>query len=112
MNILQIIIICGLLLGGFSKAHAYVTSAEAVKMAKGKAAQSDFRSYFSGIKPKIRTDKYAQKFPQYYFVDFTPKIYTEFMSYLVVIEKKTGKIVHARDYYWPNKQPNLEWIFN
>ena len=76
---------------------------EAILMAKKEIEQAGLRNYFQNLKPIIREDKYALKYPDYWFVDFTPKIYFDFWGYLVVINKKTGKIIHSHDYYWPAK---------
>ena len=68
--------------------------------------------YFKLTQPILREDKYAAKFPDYWFVDYTPDVYTDFTSYLVVINKKTGEVIRAKDYYWPDKKPALDWVFN
>lgn len=84
---------------------------EAVLMAKKEIQDAGLRNYFQNLKPIIREDQHAMKYPDYWFVDFTPKIYFDFWGYLVVVEKQTGKIIHSHDYYWPAKIADLDWVF-
>jgi hypothetical protein len=85
---------------------------EAIMMAKSEIENAGLKNYFKNLKPILREDPYASKYPEYWFVDFTPKIYFDFWGYLVVINKKTGEIIHSRDYYWPVKIADLDWVFN
>lgn len=84
---------------------------EAILIADKKTEDADFRNYFQAIQPIIRTDKHAMKYPDYWFVDYTPEVWMDFTSFLVVIHKKTGEVIRARDYYWPEKRPGLDWVF-
>ena len=85
---------------------------EVILMAEDEIKKCDFPSYFGDITPKIRNDEYAKIYPDFWFVDYTPEVYMDFTSYLLVVNKKTGEIIRARDYYWPEKQPDLAWVFN
>ena len=84
---------------------------EAILMAKAEIENAGLRNYFKNLTPIIREDPQAAKYPEYWFVDFTPKIYFDFWGYLVVIDKKSGGILHSRDYYFPVKVANLDWVF-
>ncbi len=84
---------------------------EAILLAKQEINKAGLRNYFNNLKPIIREDPVAAKYPDYWIVDFTPKIYFDFWGYLVVINKKTGEIIHSRDYYFPAKIADLDWVF-
>ena len=83
---------------------------EAETIAQMKLVKSVYASYFDTTKAKIRTDEAAQKYPDYWFIDFTQGILFDAPSYLVVIDKKTGDILLS-DEYFPKKISNLDWVF-
>lgn len=84
---------------------------EAMVLAKNEVKKADFRNYFGAIEPKFREDKATAQYPGYWFVEFTPTVTMDFWSYFVVINKRTGEIVHAQDYYWPTRAADVNWIF-
>ena len=61
---------------------------EAFLMAKQEINKAGLRNYFNNLTPIIREDPRAAKYPDYWIVDFTPKIYFDFWGYLVVINKE------------------------
>ena len=89
-----------------------VNEFEAVTIAENELITKG-QEYYIQLGALLRQDEHAQKYPDYWFVGFSPKTYykDEFPGYLVVINKKTGEIVHSRDYYFPNQIPSLEWVF-
>ena len=71
------------------------------------------QEYYLQLGANLRQDEHAQKYPDYWFVGFSPKTYykDEFPGYLIVINKQSGEIIHSRDYYFPNQIPSLDWVF-
>jgi hypothetical protein len=83
---------------------------QAILIAEREKQQSDFREYFHSIKPVIRNDQHIRQFPEYWFVDYSPNVWMDFTSLLVVIDKRTGEVILARGNYWPSKIPEINWL--
>lgn len=80
-------------------------------MAVNELENAPYNRYFQALEPKLREDKHALKYPDYWFVDFTVDVNMDFTGYLVVIHKETGEILRSRMYYWPEKVAALDWVF-
>lgn len=84
---------------------------EAKTIAEVRMVNSEYRGYFDRVRPMIREDDYAASYPDFWFVDFTLRKLYDAPSYLVVINKSDGEIIHAGE-YWPKRTPELQWVFD
>jgi hypothetical protein len=82
---------------------------EAVAIAELRLVHSPYCSFFKKVPARVRTDKDAQQYPKYWFVDFTQKLMPDAPGFLVVIDRDTGEIKLATEYF-SRKIPNLEGI--
>ena len=82
---------------------------EAKVIAEMKLVHSAFAPYYETTEAQIRDDKDTQKYPQYWFVDFTQPLLFDAPSFLVVIDKESGDIALATEYY-PKRVPGLDFI--
>ena len=87
-----------------------VNEIEAILIAQDKLLESEYKSYDKIIPAKIRNDEAALKHPDYWFVDYTPAVPSNYPSLLIVINKMTGDIKLSKE-YWPNVVKDLDWAF-
>ena len=102
-----------------------VNAEEAKIMAQKQLIGFDEKRDYRITAPDIRTTPQALQYPDYWFVVFAhnwfspistdplARTYTELREtqYLVVIDKKTGAIKFAGEWY-PKRAPTFEWVFD
>ena len=87
-----------------------INEIEALLIAQNTLLESDFKSYDQVIPGKIRQDEAALQYPDYWFVDYTPAVTSNYPSLLIVIKKLTGDVFLTKE-YWPNVVKDLDWVF-
>ncbi len=89
-----------------------VTEKEALIIARHALLNSECRQRFHINKASVLSDRLVEPYPDYFFVSFYPVAYDDhFKRYLVVIDKKTGKVAREEQYR-PLKNFNYQWVFN
>lgn len=88
-----------------------INETEALLVAQINLLESDFKSYDKVIPAKIRTDEAAQKYPDYWFINYSPAVTSNYPSLLMVINKQNGEVIFTKE-YWPNVVKDLDWVFN
>jgi len=83
---------------------------EAITIAEYYTIKSEYRGYYDAFPAVLRKDDEALRYPDYWFVDFSPKLAFDAASFLVVIRKSDGEVLLAME-YWPRKRPGLDWVF-
>jgi len=86
-----------------------ISEFEAKTIAEMKLVHSTYKSYYQESQTRIRRDEHAQKYSQFWFVDFSLELLFDAPSYLVVIDKTNGDIVYAGEYF-PKKIKHLDWV--
>ncbi|MCA9401635.1 MAG: hypothetical protein KC713_08405 [Candidatus Omnitrophica bacterium] len=89
-----------------------INDEEAIYMAVHEIIQSSDKNYFGDIVPRFIENDATKKYPEWWFLEFTPDVFVDYTSYLVVIEKKSGKILHSQKYFDPLFNNNFETILN
>lgn len=82
---------------------------EAVAIAEMRLAHSVCKSWLGKVRARLRTDEHALKHPRYWFVDFSQELLFDSPGYLVVVDRNTGEIKLAAEYF-PRKNPSLDGI--
>ena len=89
-----------------------VNENEAVAIARHELLNSDALKRFHIKKASILSDRLVDPYPDYIFVSFYPIAFDDhFWRYLVVIDRRSGKVVRAEKYR-PLRILNYEWVFN
>ncbi len=87
-----------------------IDKTEALLVAQINLLTSDFKPYDKVIPAKIRTDEAALKYPDYWFVNYSPVVTSNYPSLLMVINKQTGEVILTKE-YWPKVVKDLDWVF-
>ena len=87
-----------------------IDETEALLVAQINLLTSDFKPYDKVIPAKIRTDEAAQKYSDYWFVNYSPAVTSNYPSLLMVINKQTGEVIFTKE-YWPKVVKDLDWVF-
>jgi hypothetical protein len=82
---------------------------EAVAIAELRLAHSVYKSWLGKVPARLRTDEHALKHPRYWFVDFSQKFLFDSPGYLVVVDRNTGEIKLATEYF-PRRDLALDGI--
>ncbi|MCA9405420.1 MAG: hypothetical protein KC684_02700 [Candidatus Omnitrophica bacterium] len=115
MIFLLTMVISGEALASEAPVHNWITGMggpAAMRIAKDEIDKTTFPKYFRKLEPMVRSDQYAQKYADHWFVEFRSQPILNMPSVLVVVEKKSGKVILVKDEYWPDAQPELDWVFN
>ena len=102
-----------------------VSEQEAKIIAQKQIIDTQEKRHYRITAPDIKTTPEALKYPDYWFIIFghnwfspismdpTAKTYTQLREtqYLVVIDKSTGVIKFAGEWY-PKRIGNFDWVFN
>lgn len=87
-----------------------ISLGEAELMGKKQLVDSKYLLDYQIINPLVRNDEYSQKYPDFWFIEFTSKQWTDLSSYLVVIHKQNGAIPFE-GVYLAGRMPELGWVF-
>ncbi len=87
-----------------------INEQEALVVARVNLLESNFKSYDQVIPPKIRSDEAALKYPDYWFINYSPAVTSNYPTLLMVIKKQKGEVVLTKE-YWPNVVKDLDWVF-
>ena len=87
-----------------------IDETEALLVAQINLLSSDFKPYDKVIPAKIRMDEAAQKYPDYWFVNYSPAVTSNYPSLLMVIDKQNGEVIFTKE-YWPKVVKDLDWVF-
>ena len=107
---------CSLMMSQVSKNNQAINVAdginqeEALLIAQNTLLSSGYKSYDGIIPAKLREDEAALKYPDFWFVDYSPNANSSRPSLLIAIDKKTGT-AHSIKEYWPSVVKDLDWVF-
>ncbi len=88
-----------------------INMVEAISIAKPALRGSDKAGDYKENSATVLRSLMVRPYPGHWFVEFGPKKFTmSFWSYLIVIEKESGKVIYS-DAYIPLEISDYDWLF-